>query len=135
MYSITNDLLFTMPWDSGFCAAPAAAVRTTATTPTSTRSCRIIAAPRLSDYPIGTRSIIPHAHDDGHRYPQHQHHSHAFDGRGPAGQLRASRNADGPGAGCVHTVAAASQVRPGRSHLAGSRSLRAVGGARIDAAL
>ena len=46
----------------------------------------------------------------------HQHDPHAGDGRGPEGQLRAPRRADGPRPGRVRALEPLPEVRPGRSH-------------------
>ena len=64
-----------------------------------------------------------------------QHDPHAVDGRGAAGQLRPPGHADGDGAGGLRALAAAPALRSRRSDLAESRSVRALDGPRVDAAV
>ena len=73
--------------------------------------------------------------DASHRRARDQHDPHALDGRGPGGQLRPPRHADGAGAGRLHAVAAVPALRSGRPDLAEPRPLRALVGPRLDAAL
>ncbi len=51
------------------------------------------------------------------RSAEHQHHPHAVDGRGAAGEVRASRHADGAGPARLHAVEprACASIRPIRS--------------------
>ena len=65
----------------------------------------------------------------------HRHHPYPVHGRGAGGELRAPGHADGARPGRVLPLAAGPAVRPRASHLAEPRSVRAVGGPRLDAAL
>src|SRR5258708_6941885 len=69
---------------------------------------------------VGSRpGVREHDEDTGHR-------------RDPAGEFRPPRHADGHVTHGLLSLAKASKVRPGRSHLDESRSLRAFRGACID---
>src|SRR5881394_1285457 len=72
---------------------------------------------------------------EGHRPALHQHDSHAVDRCDPEGELGPSGDADGDGPGRLHALAALPPLRSGRPDLAQPRPLRALGRARIDAAL
>ncbi len=65
----------------------------------------------------------------------HQHGSNAVDRCGPGGQLGPPGHTDGDGAGGVRALAAVPALRPRGPDLARPRPVRAVGGARLDAAL
>ena len=65
----------------------------------------------------------------------HQHHSHAFDRCGAAGEVGTSRHADGAGAAGLHDLESRDALRSAGSDLAQSRSLRALQRPRVDAAL
>ena len=67
--------------------------------------------------------------------PHGQCHPRAGDGCGRAGEVRASRPADGRGRHRDRAVHALSEIRSGRSRLARPRPLRAVGRPRLDADL
>src|SRR5439155_2061084 len=69
------------------------------------------------------------------RAPDHQHHPHARDGRGAGGEIGTPRDADGDGSGRLLSVAGVPALRSRRSHLAQPRSVRALDGPRLDAAL
>src|SRR5438046_1028425 len=77
------------------------------------------------------------SYDDRHvtRHALREHHPDPRDGCGAAGELGASGDADGDGAGRVCALAVAHALRPGRPDLAEPRPLRPLDGARLDAAL
>ncbi len=64
-----------------------------------------------------------------------QHHPRAGDGRGAGGELGASGHADGAGPGGLHAVDAVPAVRPRAAGVGQPRPVRALGRARLDAAL
>src|SRR5215831_13668366 len=64
-----------------------------------------------------------------------EHDPHARHGRRSAGEFRASRNADGDGAGGLHAVAVSAEIRSGRPGLAELGALRALDAPRLDAAV
>ena len=69
-------------------------------------------------------------------HDQHgQRHPRAGDGCGRAGEIRPSGPAHGRGRHRDRAVHALSEIRSGRSGMAGSRPLRALGRPRLDAAL
>src|SRR2546430_15040170 len=69
------------------------------------------------------------------RAPDHQYHPHARDGRGAGGEVGPPRDPDGHGSGRLLSVAGVSAPRSRRSYLAEPRSVRALDGPRLDAAL
>ena len=66
---------------------------------------------------------------------RHQHHPDAVDGCGPAGQLRASWNADGARAAGLHALESRHALRSPGPDLAQPRPLRALERPCLDAAL
>src|SRR6266702_3436022 len=79
--------------------------------------------------------IISSASPERPRAPDHQHHPHARDGRGAGGEVGAPRDPDGHGSGRLLSVAGVPALRSRRSYLAEPRSVRALDGPRLDAAL
>ena len=63
------------------------------------------------------------------------HDPHAVDGRRAKGELGTSRHADGAGARRLRPLHARNAPQPARSRLAGSRPVRALRRARLDAAV
>jgi hypothetical protein len=66
---------------------------------------------------------------------RYQHHPHAVDRRGAAGQVRASRHADGAGAAGLHDLEPRHALRSAGPDLAQPRPVRALQRPRLDAAL
>src|SRR5207249_11976168 len=74
--------------------------------------------------------------DDGHaRTSGDRHHPHPVNGRGPEGQLRAPRRADGRRADGLRSVDPLPAPRPDTARLDGPGSVRALRRPRVDAPL
>src|SRR2546430_1429621 len=96
-----------------------------------------VAAAATDPEPARVASTGDGSHDDRHvtRHALREHHPDPRDGCGAAGELGASGDADGDGAGRVCALAVAHALRPGRPDLAEPRPLRPLDGPRLDAAL
>ena len=83
--------------------------------------------------PTRRESRLDPGDGDHARRAVRQHHPHALDGRGPEGQLRPPRHADGARAGGLPALHARDAPLAGAPGLACARPLRAVGRPRVDA--
>ena len=88
-------------------------------------------------FPHATDGRVPPmaAADDRPRPPRDRHDPHPVDRRGPAGELRTPRRPDGRRPDGVRALDAFPPTRPDAPCVAGSRPLRPVGRARLDAPL